>query len=221
MPKVNKPKSTDIQEQLAKKLQTLRQQKDVSQSEIAKYIGLTVGAYQNYENGRREANYETLCKLADFYNVSTDYLLGRTPVKQMTTKEPDVLSQLAQIFNLTEMQKVIVQTYIAVSPKERKKLIEVMEEVVRQKEAAQQAPETPIKQIKSQIPPQPVQPPIVQQSNSQNQPSPVEQSSKIESTQTKWRFTARRTDGRYESRYATSEEVEKLKALENDPEPEF
>lgn len=56
MPKVNKPKDTAIQEQLAEKLQLLRKQKDVSQLEVANYIGLTVGAYQNYENGRREAN---------------------------------------------------------------------------------------------------------------------------------------------------------------------
>ena len=89
MPKVNKPKSTDIQEQLAQKLQVLRQQKGVSQAEIANYIELSVGAYQNYENGRREANYETLCKFANFFNVSTDYLLGRTTVKQTATEQPD------------------------------------------------------------------------------------------------------------------------------------
>lgn len=115
MPKVNKPKSTDIQEQLAKKLQALRQQKDVSQSEIAKYIELSVGAYQNYENGRREANYETLCKLADFYEVSTDYLLGRTPVKQMATEQSDEFDGI----DMSEIENQIIEKYTALSEEMR------------------------------------------------------------------------------------------------------
>lgn len=61
------------------KLLTLRKAKKVSQAEVAEYIGLTVAAYQNYENGRREAGYEVISKLADFYDVTTDYLLGREP----------------------------------------------------------------------------------------------------------------------------------------------
>ncbi len=59
------------------KLLSLRKSKKASQAEVAEYIGLTVSAYQNYENGRREAGYETISKLADFYGVTTDYLLGR------------------------------------------------------------------------------------------------------------------------------------------------
>ena len=57
------------------KLLALRKQKGASQAEVAEYINLTVAAYQNYENGRREAGYETISKLADFYGVSIDYLL--------------------------------------------------------------------------------------------------------------------------------------------------
>ena len=57
----------------------IRKQQGKSQAEVANYLGLTVAAYQNYEAGRREAGYEVLAKLADFYGVTTDYLLGREP----------------------------------------------------------------------------------------------------------------------------------------------
>ena len=60
-------------------LNQLRKQQNKSQAEVAKYLELTVAAYQNYEAGRREANYETLVRLADFYGVTTDYILGREP----------------------------------------------------------------------------------------------------------------------------------------------
>lgn len=93
MPKVNKPKSTDIQLKLGKKLQKLRAEKKVNQAQVAQYIGLTIAAYQNYENGRREANYETLTKLAEFFDTSADYLLGLSPEpareKNSSAAEPD------------------------------------------------------------------------------------------------------------------------------------
>lgn len=224
MPKVNKPKSTDIQEKLAQKLQTLRKQKGVSQSEIANYIGLTVGAYQNYENGRREANYETLTKFADYFNVSTDYLLGRDttqPVEDVSKMSDNELDKkLMQFFmDLPENSKQGIRDFV----------LSIAHGLTEESQQQQQAPEPkpPIVQSTPQSPPQPVKPPIVQQSNPPSPSKPVEQPvltqqpPQIESTQTKWRLTARRTDGRYESRYATPEEVEKLKLLENDPEPEF
>ena len=58
------------------KLLELRKKSRKSQAEIAQLLGITTSAYQNYENGRREAGYATISKLAQFYNVSTDYLLG-------------------------------------------------------------------------------------------------------------------------------------------------
>lgn len=70
-------------------LNQLRKQQNKSQAEVAKYLELTVAAYQNYEAGRREANYETLVKLADFYGVTTDYILGREPVLNSLTANPE------------------------------------------------------------------------------------------------------------------------------------
>lgn len=56
----------------------LRTEKQLSQEDIARFLKITRQAYSRYERGEREANYETLNKLATFFDVSIDYLLGRT-----------------------------------------------------------------------------------------------------------------------------------------------
>lgn len=59
-----------------KKLKKLREKKGISQSVIAKRIGITQQAYANYENGHREPDNSTLIKIAEYYHVSVDYLLS-------------------------------------------------------------------------------------------------------------------------------------------------
>lgn len=62
------------------RLSALREQKGWSKTYVAKQIGLTsMQTYANYEYGRREPDFETTKKLANLFNVSTDYLLGRDP----------------------------------------------------------------------------------------------------------------------------------------------
>ncbi|MDE5792078.1 MAG: helix-turn-helix domain-containing protein [Oscillospiraceae bacterium] len=122
MPKINKPKDTTIQEQLAEKLQFLRKQKNVSQLEVANYIGLTVGAYQNYENGRREANYETLTKLAIFFGVTTDYLLGLEEKK-------NPIEAIASMFKLSNSSKALLAAYLYMEEKDRTNLLEAVQKL--------------------------------------------------------------------------------------------
>lgn len=57
----------------------LRKSKKLSQQAVADLLGISATAYQNYEYGKTELNYTGLRKLADFYGVTTDYLLGREP----------------------------------------------------------------------------------------------------------------------------------------------
>lgn len=59
------------------KLKELRKEAEVSQSKVAKELGITAGAYANYEQGTREPSLDMVVKLCDFYKVSADYLLGR------------------------------------------------------------------------------------------------------------------------------------------------
>ena len=59
------------------KLKELRKEKKKTQEEIASVLNLSTAAYGRYEVGNREPTLETLIKLADYYSVSLDYLVGR------------------------------------------------------------------------------------------------------------------------------------------------
>lgn len=63
------------------RIRDLREDKDLKQEDLAKLLNCTQACYSNYENGKRDIPTEVLRKLADFYNVSIDYLLGRTSTK--------------------------------------------------------------------------------------------------------------------------------------------
>lgn len=60
------------------KLKNLRQEKKKTQKELGDYLQITERAYQRYEYGTREPDLKTLVQLADYFNTTTDYLLGRT-----------------------------------------------------------------------------------------------------------------------------------------------
>lgn len=59
------------------KLYELRKSKGLTQSDMAKLLKITPQAYSLYETNKNNISNETLCILADFFEVSTDYLLGR------------------------------------------------------------------------------------------------------------------------------------------------
>lgn len=66
---------------ISKRLRELREENHLLQKDVAKYLNITTSAYGYYEQGKRNPDIETVNKLADFFNVSTDYLLGRTNKK--------------------------------------------------------------------------------------------------------------------------------------------
>ncbi len=62
------------------RLKELRLKHGISQLKLAMDLNLNQNSISRYENGTRQADYETLIKLADYFNVSIDYLLGRTDI---------------------------------------------------------------------------------------------------------------------------------------------
>ena len=60
------------------RLKDLREDHDLMQKEIASILGIDQRVYSNYETGKREIPTRLLVVLADYYNTSTDYILGRT-----------------------------------------------------------------------------------------------------------------------------------------------
>ena len=57
------------------KLKQLREENNVSQAEIAKFLNVKQNTYSQYETGKRQLSIDMLIKIAKYYNVSTDYIL--------------------------------------------------------------------------------------------------------------------------------------------------
>jgi transcriptional regulator with XRE-family HTH domain len=62
------------------RLKDLRIDADLTQEQLAKHLNITRSALANYETGLREPGYEILIKIADFFEISLDYLLCRTNI---------------------------------------------------------------------------------------------------------------------------------------------
>ena len=60
------------------RLRDIREDNDLTQSEISKAVNITQRAYSYYERGEHIIPPEILCRLADYYHTSVDYLLSRT-----------------------------------------------------------------------------------------------------------------------------------------------
>jgi len=60
------------------RLKMLRKKLGISQLKLAMDLDMNQNSISRYENGERQADYATLIKLADYFNVSLDYLLERT-----------------------------------------------------------------------------------------------------------------------------------------------
>lgn len=61
-----------------KNLRAIREDRDIKQKDIAKYLNVSQNTYSQYETGIISLTAEVLIKLADYYEVSIDYLLDRT-----------------------------------------------------------------------------------------------------------------------------------------------
>lgn len=70
-----------------KNIRDLREDKDLTQTEVAEILGISQRSYSNYENGVSQFQPEMLIKLSEFYKVSVDYLLGLTSVKSLYPRD--------------------------------------------------------------------------------------------------------------------------------------
>lgn len=99
-------------------IKELRKKHGYTADQVATGAGIAKSVYPKYESGILNAGVPVLCKLAEFYGVSTDYLLGRKPAKNPL----DALS-------LSDADKFIVQAYINLSPEDRTALVEIIKKI--------------------------------------------------------------------------------------------
>lgn len=97
---------------------------------------ISFSTYQNYESGKRVPTAEILVKLADFYGVTTDYLLGRPEAKAPA----DLIRAVAAERQLTSAQQGILAAYLYMDSGDREKLVEYIRQFAAAAEKAD-APE--------------------------------------------------------------------------------
>ena len=91
------------------KLNQLREEKGKTAQEVADAVGITRISIQNYEKGKRNPDINTLNRLADYFGVTTDYLLGRSLYR---TEEDAILSSLGLSKQVHEKLKNLQDIYI-------------------------------------------------------------------------------------------------------------
>lgn len=88
------------------KLKKIRKEKNITQTEMANYLKISLGTYSNYENGLTQPPFKTLIQIADYFNVSTDYLLGRDFQGGLSTDEYELISMYRQLIQ-PEQKRVL------------------------------------------------------------------------------------------------------------------
>lgn len=94
------------------KIKELRKDNKMSSEEIAKYLGISVQAYYRYENETNEPSVENLIKLADRYNVSIDYLVGRVWRDEIGYLTPEQRETVNELKRLSEINLFKATAYI-------------------------------------------------------------------------------------------------------------
>lgn len=118
-------------------MKLLRESKKLTKKQVADAIGITERAYITYEYGQRDVSTDTLQKLANFYGVTTDYLLGRE-----TNKQIDYIQQLADEKGLDSSQRGILAAFCYMDDAGREKLLDSIEKIHNYKKSHREQEQT-------------------------------------------------------------------------------
>lgn len=111
---------------LYERLVELRKKRKMTQEELAGVLGISRSALSLYETNKRQPDFETICRLADFFDVSIDYLLGRTDDKHGVAgmvyrpdnaassilRDPDIRKALEELDHITPEEKESLLTHL-------------------------------------------------------------------------------------------------------------
>lgn len=111
-------------------LKQLRTKKGLTSEELCVKIGIKGGSYRNYERNDRKPDYDTLVKLADFYGVTTDYLLGRPTA----TPPTDPVDALISSKDFDEIEEILLKKYLELPHDARMAVVQFMHEVTEEAE---------------------------------------------------------------------------------------
>lgn len=109
------------------RIKLLREEKKIKQEELAKILSISPSAIGMYERDEREPNDELTLKLAEYFNVTTDYLLGKSDIRNSDKQINDVLNEAMigmskeDYESLSETQKQQIRDFARFILKDNKK----------------------------------------------------------------------------------------------------
>lgn len=113
-------------------LKELRRNKNLSAQQVADGCDMSLGVYKKYESGERGVGTPALLKLADFYDVTTDYLLGRPDAKPPA----DPVEEFVDKVQMKEQEQIILKKWLALDEKQRRVVFDFMVDIVHEYESA-------------------------------------------------------------------------------------
>lgn len=104
-----------------KRLRALRKENKLTMREFGEKFSLAESTISGYENGNRKPDMDILSKFADYFNVSTDYLLGRTDEIAISTHNYDSLSEINKLikeFGVEDFGFLDIEQWKKLSPED-------------------------------------------------------------------------------------------------------
>lgn len=102
----------------------LRTEKGIYQKELAAHLKVSTGTISNYEKGHHAPDLETLCRIADFFGVTTDYLLGRTNYRYNPKK---LNLSVTAGYTMSD----VINTFLELNPQSASKAIDYVRFLIR------------------------------------------------------------------------------------------
>lgn len=122
-------------ETFSDRMRNLRKEKDVTLEELANILNTTKATLSRYENNLRVPNADFIQELAEFFNVSTDYLLGRTDIKNPSIEisnaienDPELLDFWNELKEREDLQVLFKQTK-ELTPKGIQQIIRIIKAI--------------------------------------------------------------------------------------------
>lgn len=120
---------------LGSRIKRLREKHDLSQKEVAQSLGISNVQLSRYESGDRKPDPEMIKRIADYFNVPTDYLLGRTnnlsickmmatePLYELNDIDPDLLQRFIETVKNDPYQTLFFDNLLNAPKEEREQLV--------------------------------------------------------------------------------------------------
>lgn len=108
-------------------LKKLREKHGLTKRELCEKTGISERAYLTYEFGEREPKISVVQKLADFYGVTTDYLLGREPAP-----ERDDLSTAVKNSGVEELEDILIRRYLELPNAQRQAVLDFLRRAIQE-----------------------------------------------------------------------------------------